>query len=57
MDGLQVFLIAFMASSVTFVIGIKSGESKMENYYQKLLIEKYDATYCDGKFSLEKCDE
>lgn len=55
---IQVILISFISSAVLLlVLLLNAGYSKTESYYQKLLIEKYDATYCDGKFSLEKCDD
>ena len=57
MDSFQIFLSILMAAIFSFGVGVIVGESVRENYYQKLLIEKYDATYCDGKFSLEKCDD
>ena len=38
-------------------VGLAAGWFTADTHYKRLLIEKYDATYCDGKFSLEECDK
>ena len=54
MDDFYVF---FIATLFFGIFGLAAGWFAADTYYKRLLIEKYDATYCDGEFSLEKCDE
>ena len=57
MDGSQIFLTVSMTAMFSFALGFGLGENYTEDYYQRLIIQHYNATYCDGKFSLEKCDD
>jgi len=48
------FFIAILSFGV---FGLVAGWFVADTHYKRLLIEKYGATYCDGEFSLEGCDE
>lgn len=57
MDLFGIFVAIIIVGIFSFGIGVGIGRSIENSSWQRIMIEDYGATYCDGIFSLTPCSK